>query len=297
MLDFTAWQRLTAVYSLLSGARFRVGFERRKQHRHRGFDKTVPHLGDCHELENIHRFTRSLGAQAALAPRLSVPGGPLPHAVLQGRQIIVFHAWASGSQRGMREWPDEYWTDLARQLDGPGRIFVLTCSPADKARCQELCGQLVSQGTPAEILVGRDGLGEIARVLTHAEMLVSVNTGIMHLGAILGVPTVAINGPTAVHRWGPVGPRVANACAADGTGGFLDLGFEFRGHCKDTMRKIHVDDVTRAVLALGCIPDSRCAATNDQGGWLGAKSDALEVDERHSRAWLTQISGRGMKPS
>jgi heptosyltransferase III len=262
MLDFTAWQRLTAIYSLLSGARYTVGFERKRQYRHRGYDQTVPHLGDCHELENIRRLSRSLGSHAEHSPRLLVPGGPLPRVVLEGRKIVVFHAWASGSQRGQREWPDDSWVHLARRLMVPGRAFLLTGAPSDEDRCEALREKLVAQGLPAKILVGRDGLGEIARVLTHAEMLVSVNTGIMHLGAILGVPTVSINGPTAAHRWGAVGPRVANVCPADGSGGFLDLGFEFRGHARDTMQKILVEDVLRAIRSLPGIQPNWGAATN-----------------------------------
>jgi heptosyltransferase III len=258
MLDFTAWQRLTAMYSLLSGARYTVGFERKQQHRHRGYDRTVPHLGNCHELENIRRLTRSLGSQSHHEPRLSVPGGPLPQSVLEGRRIVVFHAWASGSQCWQREWPVESWAHLAQRLMVPGRVFLLTGSLADEDRCDALRQLLAAHGTPAEVLVGRDGLGQIARVLAHAELLVSVNTGIMHLGAILGVPTVSINGPTAPHRWGAVGPRVANVCPADGSGGFLDLGFEFGGHSEHTMENILVEDVLRAIHSL-------CGVQNDDG--------------------------------
>ena len=250
MLDFTAWQRITAIYTLLSGARYRVGFERESQHRHRGYDQTVPHRGDCHELENIRRLTRFMGARSIHAPKLVIPEGSLPRAVLQGRRIVVLHAWASGSQRQMREWPEEHWASLARQLAAPGRTFLLTCSSADEARCEALCRRFVEQGTAAAILVGRNGLDEIARALTHAEMLVSVNTGIMHLGAILGVPTLSINGPTSSHRWGPVGKTVGNVCPSDGSGGFLDLGFEFNNGCKDTMSKIPVADVLRAIHSL-----------------------------------------------
>jgi heptosyltransferase III len=262
MLDFTAWQRLTALYSLFSGAQYTVGFERKRQHRHRGYDRTVPHLGSCHELENIRRFTRSLGSQTAHDPRLVLPRGPLPQAVLEGRKIVVFHAWASGSQRRQREWSYDSWAHLARRLMVPGRIFILTGAPSDEDRCEALRQKLVAQGFPAKILVGRDGLGDIARVLTRAEMLVSVNTGIMHLGAILGVPTVSINGPTAVHRWGPVGQRVANVCPADGSGGFLDLGFEFRGQSQDTMQKILVEDVLRAIRSLSAIQPKWGVSTN-----------------------------------
>jgi heptosyltransferase-3 len=291
MLDFTAWQRLTAMYSLLSGARYKVGFERKRQYRHRGYDRTVPHLGDCHELENIRRLTRCLGSQAAHEPCLAVPGGPLPQSVLEGRKIVVFHAWASGSQRWQREWPAESWAHLARRLMTPGRVFLLTGSPADEDRCDMLRQRLVAQGTPAEVLVGRDGLGEIARVLAHAELLVSVNTGIMHLGAILGVPTVSINGPTAVHRWGAVGPRVANVCPPDGSGGFLDLGFEFRGHSPDTMEKIPVEDVLRAIrLLCGAQDDSELATKHPDRGAASSRSNIVPI-----RSTDTELikSGRG----
>jgi len=72
-----------------------------------------------------------------------------------------------------------------------------------KTAAMHCAGGWLPKESPTEVLVGRDGLGEIARALMHAEVLVSVNTGIMHLGAILGVPTVSINGPTSSRRWGP----------------------------------------------------------------------------------------------
>jgi heptosyltransferase-3 len=249
MLDFTAWQRITALYTLMSGARFTVGFERMKQYRHRGYDKAVPHRGDCHELDNLHRFTCSLGAKTKSDPRLLITSGTLP-VVFQKGAVIVFHPWASGARSRLREWPDDCWTSLAQQLMAPGQTLLLTGSPVDENRCHELCKKISTQGIQVQALIGQDGITGVARVLKHAEMLISVNTGIMHLGAILGVPTVCINGPTALHRWGPVGPRVANVCPSDGSGGFLDLGFEYRGRSTDTMNKISVSDVMCAVHQL-----------------------------------------------
>lgn len=255
MLDFTAWQRITALYTLMSGARFTAGFERKKQYRHRGYDKTVPHQGDCHELENLRRLTRFLGAQAHAAPRLLIPDVSLPDVVSGRAEVVIFHPWASGARSWLREWPDERWAGLARSLAAPGRTFLLTGSPADEARCQVLSQRLEADGTQVQILIGRKGISEVAAVLKHAKMLVSVNTGIMHLGAILGTPTISINGPTSAHRWGPVGPNVANVCPPDGSGGFLDLGFEYHGHLTDVMSKISVADVIFAVNQLHSVPD------------------------------------------
>jgi len=160
----------------------------------------------------------------------------------------------------------------------PGRVFLLTGSPSDEDRCDALRQELVAQGTPADVLVGRDGLGEIARTLAHAELLVSVNTGIMHLGAILGVPTVSINGPTAAHRWGAVGPRVANVCPADGGGGFLDLGFEFRGHSTHTMEKILVEDVVHAIrLLCGVQEDRESAIKHPERGAASSRGNMVPI--------------------
>jgi len=263
MLDFTAWQRITALYTLMSGARFTAGFERKKQYRHRGYDKTVPHQGDCHELENLRRLTRFLGARAHATPRLLIPEVALPEAISPEAEVIVFHPWASGARSWLREWPDERWAGLARALMAPGRSFLLTGSPTDEARCQSLSQRLVADGSPVQILIGQKGISEVAAVLKHAKMLVSVNTGIMHLGAILGTPTISINGPTSSHRWGPVGPRVANVCPPDGSGGFLDLGFEYRGHLTDVMSKISVADVIFAVNQLHSVPDYAGIAIGD----------------------------------
>lgn len=250
MLDFTAWQRITAFYTLMSGAKFTVGFKRKRQYRHQGYDKTVAHRGDCHELENLRRLTGALGVETHAAPRLVIPDMPLPDVVSQEGEVVVFHPWASGARSWLREWPDERWAELARQLSESGRSFLLTGSVADEARCVALSDRLRRDGTPVQILIGRKGIAEVATVLQHARMLISVNTGIMHLGAILGTPTISINGPTSAKRWGPVGPKVRNVSPSDGSGEFLDLGFEYRGRNADVMSKITVPEVMLAVREL-----------------------------------------------
>jgi ADP-heptose:LPS heptosyltransferase len=142
---------------------------------------------------------------------------------------------------------------------------------------------IVSQGALAEVLIGREDISEVARVLTHAEMLVTVNTGIMHLGAILGVPTVSINGPTSIHRWGPIGPRVVNVCPPDESGGFLDLGFEYRGRLENVMEKISVADVLHAVQQLRGMPTDASVAPNMKTTRETADLRAMTVDNNQLR--------------
>lgn len=248
LLDFTSWQRLTAFYALMSGARFTLGFKRKKQHRHRGYDATVDHRSTNHELENMRSMTRFLGATIHAAPYVVI-SEDVPRIVEEtDKKSVVIHAWASGDLHMLREWPAERWVELAVRLQSPQRRFLLTGGPGDEARCQRLQQDFAACNVQADVLIGRGGLAQIAHVLRKAEVLISVNTGIMHLGAILGTPTVALNGPNAPHRWGPVGRLVSDVPTCDGSGGFLDLGYEFEG--RNVMDKITVDSVVEAVQKL-----------------------------------------------
>ncbi len=67
-------------------------------------------------------------------------------------------------------------------------------------------------------LVGRTSLMELAALYERAACLVSTDTGPMHLGAAVGIPVVALFGPTAPWRTGPYGAvhrvvRTHHSCA------------------------------------------------------------------------------------
>ena len=107
-----------------------------------------------------------------------------------------------------------------------------------------------AEGLNAVAFVGTDGFKSLARMLAHARCVVSVNTGVMHLAAIVGAPTVSINGPNRNGRWGPIGPRALGVEAPGEGCGYLHLGFNFDGQATDCMERITVDDVAAAALAV-----------------------------------------------
>src|SRR4030067_2955272 len=78
-------------------------------------------------------------------------------------------------------------------------------------------------------LAGKPPLRDTAIVLKSPVLLVTVNTGIMHVGAALGVPLVALHGPTSSKRWGAYmknGCQIAIESPIPGCG-YLNLGFEY----------------------------------------------------------------------
>jgi heptosyltransferase I len=246
LIDFTQWQRITAFYSAFSGAKYRIGFNSIGQSRHWLYDDAVHHSDQAHEVDNFRALIRALGVKATAPPSLCIPSTPNP----LHRSIIVFHPWATGQRAALREWETGNWVELARRIASHETVFYITGTKLELPRSQHLASSLQRVGLVAAPFLGQDGLVGVSQLLERAELVVSVNTGIMHLAAILGAPTISLNGPTASHRWGPFGPTACSIEPSGGGGGFLHFGFEFDGNPTDTMQRILVDDVVAAARNL-----------------------------------------------
>jgi heptosyltransferase I len=260
LLDFTSWQRLTAFYALMSGSRFTAGFRTAGQHRSRGYDVVVDHRSDRHEVDNFRAVLAELKIPVGSQPRVRLP--PLSKQVLPGepgsheQDLVVFHPWASGTRSMLREWPEDYWIKLAVRLARPGTHFFVTGAPSDMARAEPLVEKLRAAGLDARTFAGTDGFVTLAYMLKTARVVVSVNTGVMHLAAVLGARTVSINGPNRNGRWGPVGPRAIGVEAPGSGCGYLHLGFEFGGKASDCMQRTSVEMIVEAVSKLEVPPRS-----------------------------------------
>jgi len=247
--DFSSWQRITAIFSLLSGARFAIGFRTRGQYRGRGYDRSVEHSNKQHEIENFRDLLRSLSLPTESEPGV-VLQKPQVEPLADESDLVVFHLWASGARSWLREWPENRWIDLAISLKGARTLFVITGAPSDMERMVPFAARMEVAGLRAVPFSGTDGFVSLSRIVRRARLVVSVNTGVMHLAAILGSPTLSLNGPTANHRWGPVGICVMGIGPADGSGGYLNLGFEFEGQPQDVMLRIAVDQAIEAARDL-----------------------------------------------
>lgn len=115
----------------------------------------------------------------ALIPRLQVES-------VKSRGTVVLHPF-SGSAR--KNWPLQGYRELAKLLPGP---------------VEWLAGPEEQLADAVRI----EDLGELARWLTGARAYVGNDSGITHLAAAVGVPTVAIFGPTEPTVWSPRGENV-----------------------------------------------------------------------------------------
>ena len=122
--------------------------------------------------------------------------GALPDAA-PGAPAKGYVALQLGASENRRRWPVAHFAQVARGLAQAGFVPVLVGTAEEKALGERLRAQLdahvpASGPTPVIDLLGRTDLPELAAVLANCRLLVTNDTGTMHLAAGLGVPCLAI---------------------------------------------------------------------------------------------------------
>lgn len=132
--------------------------------------------------------------RAREAERVGVPAFSMPE-----RELVAIHP-GSGSDR--KNWPAERFEALARLGRGAGMDVVWIQGEADRAIVPSLVKAV--PGTVAPEL----SLRELAQLLSESAVFVGNDSGVGHLAAAVGAPTVAVFRATNPAQWAPRGPRV-----------------------------------------------------------------------------------------
>jgi len=102
-------------------------------------------------------------------------------------------ALAPGAAHATKRWPIAHWSALAERLRADGYRPVVVGGPDDRGLAQ----QLVAEGTGAAVsAAGECSLQETGALLERARVVVSGDTGVMHMATGVGTPVVALFGPT-----------------------------------------------------------------------------------------------------
>lgn len=136
----------------------------------------------------------------------------------QGRAWLVAHgaekepvALHPGSGSPKKNWPAERFAELAGRLAAAGRSPVFILGEADAAE-----GELLRAKQPGVPVLSDASLVEVASVLSACRGYVGNDSGITHLAAALGLPVVALFGPSDAARWAPRGERARTLEAPGG---------------------------------------------------------------------------------
>ena len=181
-------------------------------------------------------------------------------AVPSTHRLIGLHV--SGG-RESKQWHLARFAEVGRALTSEsGTTLVLTGGPGDRAMVDEVRRALGD--APVVDAAGVFDLPATAALLARLDVLITGDTGPMHLAAAVGTPVVALFGPSDPRRYGPLAAqqrvlRVQLYCSPCGQ---VRLPPErCRGHVPDCMDGITVDVVVQAARELLAEPRERRVTT------------------------------------
>ncbi|MCB9914940.1 MAG: glycosyltransferase family 9 protein [Planctomycetes bacterium] len=107
-----------------------------------------------------------------------------------------------------RRWPRERFAEVARRvLARTDRNVVLVGSAGERDYVGEVTRALGADEPRVRDLCGQLTMGELTALLAGADLVLSNDSGPMHLAAALGAPTLGLFGPETPLMYAPLGPR------------------------------------------------------------------------------------------
>lgn len=161
-----------------------------------------------HEIDRFLDVLEPLGVHSADAtPHLPIPARTDDDA--DASRTVVIHVGGGGNpgaQMGSKQWPAASIAVAMELLHEAGWEPALLGGPDDVTRVAEI--RAYASVVPAHIHVGDDAVEVSARRIATAAGYIGPDTGLTHVAAAFGVPTVAIFGPTNPSRYAPRGRAV-----------------------------------------------------------------------------------------
>jgi lipopolysaccharide heptosyltransferase I len=203
---------------LLSRGRRKIGFQASAGIADEGsyfftHERYKPLSIERHALERYLDLVSQLGVPTdSTAFHLPVPPDAVKRAEVMLREkgfdshpLVVLHPMAKWETK---QWPAEKFARLISALAQKNASVVITGSPQDEGPVEEI---LHRTGDSVKVLnlAGKTNLMELAGLFSLSDLVLSPDTGPMHLAAAVKAPLIALFGPTAPWRTGPYGNNSA----------------------------------------------------------------------------------------
>lgn len=221
---------LSGVYAWLSGAKARIGIDRNRENnalfmthpivlgkpegkrapkRRPGAPAPVQDP-DRHAVDILYGFAELLGVW------IDHDDFPPQHYLGEGAPAHLLdpvHAASGpkvalnvGASSKYKQWPVEHWISLAGSLAVAGKTVVFVGDKRDGIVVKDIIdGMRFKEGVID--LSGKTKLRQLAAVLDACDVVVTGDTGPMHIAVAVGTPVIALFGSTNPDRTGPYGKR------------------------------------------------------------------------------------------
>ncbi len=152
-----------------------------------------------------------------------------------------------------KTWRASHFISLINALREPDGLFpdayvAIIAAPHEREQVQEVIDAL-----PADRLidlVGTQTLLTIAAVMQRSTLFIGNDSGLMHIAAAVGTPTIGLFGPTDKHKYAPYGPHCHVVSTPESPEALMDYPEFHWLTCDSLMDSIRVKDVLETVYAI-----------------------------------------------
>ena len=250
VIDAEQWHRLSAVIARLTGAPMIIGYSTNE--RKRLFTHPIVYSHDDYEMNSFFRLLTPLMGKTndeVKVPFLSIPSEALESVrlLLNSLRSTKVVALFPGASIRERKWGSHKFRETATRLSAKGYSVVVIGGKEEISDVEEIVSGLAY----AVNFCGKTSLVETAAILKESVLLITGDSGIMHIAYGLGTPTVSLFGPGIEKKWAPRGENVTvinkhlpcSPCTKFGYTPRCDKGAE-------CMKQITVDEVYEKAIEL-----------------------------------------------
>ncbi len=212
ILDFQALLKSGVMIALAKGKR-KIGFDKGMQHDEHSYiflnERIPPVSMELHAILRFMRLLEPLGIDSdKIEYKLPIQSQDRENANILLKQHGIKNISRLIAINPMAQWKTKLWENekFALLADRLNEIYnaniFFTGSSEDTPVIEDILSRM---NTGAVNLAGKTSLIGLAALYELADVLITSDTGPMHLGAAVGMPVIALFGPTAECRTGPFG--------------------------------------------------------------------------------------------
>ena len=201
----------SGLMTMATGAEVRVGLADAREGATRFYTHRVPAQGgrgEAHAVTRLLRLAEVFGGEVS-DPRFDVACDPADRSWARETLRNVPHPRLIlnlGARWETKRWPPEHFAAIARRAVATrGAGLIAVGAPEDSTLVDELCARL--DPIPVLNFCGRTTLPQLAALAAEADLVLSNDTGPLHLATAAGARVVGVYTCTRSHLNGPYGPR------------------------------------------------------------------------------------------
>ena len=167
----------------------------------------------------------------------------------EGQPLIIMNI--NSSQLCLeRRWPIEKFVELAGRILNSSNVKIILIGDSQDMSYTDMFLRMMKDDERLINLTGKLNIGALAALLKKARLIITNDSGPLHIGAYLGTPTVSFFGPEIPERYGPIGQKHTVFYAGVYCSPCLNVYNQKTAPCNgknECMRKIQVEQVYRII--------------------------------------------------